>query len=137
MLDAVRQAVIEIHTTAVMGGAGVASLQEIDALLGERRITGILKLCAGIRTVEASDFDQHPDLLNVGNGVIELSNGDLLPHDRDLMMTTLTPTNYVPGATHPDWDAALQAVPAEVAVYFNRIGSGRVARATRPTTTSC
>ena len=41
------------------------------------------------------------------------------------MMTTLTPTNYVPGATHPDWDAALQSVPAEVAVYLqDRFGQG-------------
>ena len=38
-------------------------------------------------------------------------------------MTKIAPVRYVPGATSPDWDAALQALPVEVADWLQiRIG---------------
>ncbi len=60
---------------------------------------------------EVEDFDQDPELLNVANGVVDLRTGELLDHDPDLLMRHRTDVAYRPGATHPDWDTALQALP--------------------------
>jgi putative DNA primase/helicase len=79
------------------------------------RLRSIVSLAKGIDDVltDATVFDAHPDLLNVANGVVDLRVGELQPHDPDLLMTKLAPVDYVPGATHPDWTAALEAVPAD------------------------
>jgi putative DNA primase/helicase len=72
-----------------------------------------------------SDFDSWPDLLNVGNGVLDLQTGDLQPHDPDFMLTKLAPVDFKPGATHPDWEAALGAIPDDVRDWFQiRLGQG-------------
>ncbi|WP_373312178.1 DNA primase family protein [Asanoa siamensis] len=87
-----------------------------------RAITGLSRGIAGVIT-EAERFDTYPDLLNVGNGVIDLRTGVLMPHDPDLLMTKLAPVDYHPGATHPDWAAALEALPAEVRPWYQvRLG---------------
>ena len=123
VLDAVRRAVIKIHTTAALGGAGVIWLQAISALLSASRINGILRLCAGIRTVEAGRFDQHRDMLNCANGVVDLRTKKLMPHDPNLWFTTLTPTDWEDGFTHKDWTTALSALNAEEADYLQvRLG---------------
>lgn len=57
-------------------------------------------------------FDAHPFLLNVANGVVDLSTGELGPHDRNLLMTKLVPVEY-PGrddAECPLWLAFLDRV---------------------------
>jgi len=51
-----------------------------------RVITYITKLR---RTTEVT-FDRHPDLLNVRNGVVDLRDGTLRPHDPNLMFTKVT-----------------------------------------------
>ena len=125
VLETVRSAIVDLHADLARNGARVAFLQEVDAILGGTRINHVVKLVGGIVTVPADRFDQHPDMLNVGNGVIDLRTGELGPHDRELMLTTLTPTDYVPGATHPDWTTALGAVSAEEADCLQvRLGQG-------------
>jgi len=47
----------------------------------------------------------------VGNGVVDLSNGELLDHQPDLLMRHGTDVDYLPGASHPDWALALAALP--------------------------
>ena len=78
------------------------------------KLDAITALASGIVTAEASACDAHPDLLNCNNGVINLKTGKLLPHDPALLMTKITPVSYIPGATHRDWKAALDALPAGV-----------------------
>jgi putative DNA primase/helicase len=46
-------------------------------------------------------FDADPMLLNVENGVIDLTTGDLLPHDQSLLMTKLAPATYDQKAEAP------------------------------------
>jgi P4 family phage/plasmid primase-like protien len=53
--------------------------------------------------VSQSDFDTHPWLLNVANGVVDLRSGDLLPHDAKYMITQLAAVEYQPGATSALW----------------------------------
>lgn len=43
-----------------------------------------------------SDFDRHPDYLNVANGTIDLRTGELLPHRRENMFTHCLATDYRP-----------------------------------------
>ena len=36
--------------------------------------------------LEGEEFDAHPDLLNVRNGVVDLRDGTLRPHDPQLLL---------------------------------------------------
>ena len=87
------------------------------------RIFTLSRLTRGILLCEATRFDAHPDLLNVANGVVDLRSGELRPHDPDLLLTKLVKVGYVPGARHPDWAKALEALPQdEHAWYQQRLG---------------
>jgi putative DNA primase/helicase len=83
----------------------------------------VVGLAKGIVAEDAAEFDRHPDLINVANGVIDLRTGELGDHDPNLLFTKITEVRYVPGATSPDWDIARNALPAEVADWLQvRIG---------------
>jgi putative DNA primase/helicase len=70
-------------------------------------------------------FDSHPDLLNVRNGVVDLRDGTLRPHDPDLMFSKVTMVDYVRGVSHRDWLQALAALPADAEQWLQiRMGQG-------------
>jgi putative DNA primase/helicase len=71
----------------------------------------VLSLARGIVERRVTELDRHPDLLNTPSGVVDLRTGDLLGHDPNLLMTKIAGAEYRPGATHPDWAKALEAVP--------------------------
>lgn len=85
----------------------------------------------GARTVKArghldvvnKDFDQHPYLLNVRNGVVDLLAGSIRPAEPGLLLKQQAPVDYVPGATAPTWLAFLEkAMPdPEMRNYLQRI----------------
>lgn len=60
--------------------------------------------------VDVNDFDSHPDLLAVKNGVVNLRTGQLRPHDPALLMTRRVETDYDPAATCPRWEQFLDEV---------------------------
>ncbi len=97
--------------------SGVASTGDVSrtraaaGLLGENRITRVVRLCRGMVLKDAADFDSDADVLNVRNGVIDLRSGKLMPHDPGHLVTKCADADYQPGATHPDWDQALEAIP--------------------------
>jgi hypothetical protein len=111
VLEAVRRYVVNLHARQARQGKSGADLAPFAALLGATRIANLTKLAKGQLLVEVADLDAHPDLLNVGNGVVDLRTGALRPHDPDLLLTKITPTPYLTDATHGDWDAALTALP--------------------------
>lgn len=118
-LDAVRRFFIQWHgRQARKPEPDVSLLRALSGLLSRAKIESVVKLTKGIVMVDAGDFDQRPDLLNVNNGVVDLTTGELWPHDPDLLLTKLSPVDYIPGATHPDWDKALEALPADVAPWM-------------------
>lgn len=116
VIEAVRRYFIGLHSRAARRGASVETLKLLSGLLWRNRIANVVSLARGTATVlaDAASFDAHPDLLNVGNGVVDLDTGELLPHDPALRLTRLTPVDYDPAAEHPDWTAAGAAVPPEV-----------------------
>lgn len=60
-------------------------------------------------SLEASNvrWDDNDYLLNVQNGVVNLKNGELMKHDKDLYLTRIAPVNYNPSAEHPILDRTL------------------------------
>ena len=61
-------------------------------------------------TVHADQLDQHPMLLNVANGVVDLSTMTLLPHDPDYLITKLINVSYDPAAECFEWTKFLELV---------------------------
>ncbi|MFG2334886.1 phage/plasmid primase, P4 family [Streptomyces sp. NPDC048604] len=92
--------------------------QELMGLLSKGRLVALVELAKGILQVRDDMFDAHPDLLNTPSGVVDLKSGELHPHDRWLYLTHITAAAYRKGATHPDWDKALTALPSEVADWM-------------------
>lgn len=58
---------------------------------------------AGIPTVDA-DYDRDRSLLNLPNGILRLSDGTLLPHDRDKLMTRMAGAAFDAAARAPVWE---------------------------------
>ncbi|UVK63560.1 DNA primase/helicase [Arthrobacter phage Janeemi] len=86
----------------------------------------MLRELQAVHGVPASvgDFDQHPDLLAVRNGVIDLRTGELRPHDPALLLTRRVDLDYDPTAKAPRWEAFLDEVfPAypDLPAYMRRL----------------
>jgi P4 family phage/plasmid primase-like protien len=118
VFDVIRLALIELHRTRAKEGAGSDELKQISALLSTNRIRAILVVARGCVTTEPEKFDAHPDLLNCGNGVVDLRTGELGPHDPEFMLTKVTMVDYVPDACHPDWQKSLEALPDADAAHW-------------------
>ena len=106
---------------------GEALVSAWRGTLNRGRIGAIASLAQGITGIltEAGDLDRHPDLLNVGNGVIHLPTRELRSHDPDLLLMMCSPVDYQPDATHPDWTATLEAIPEDVRPWTQiRYGQG-------------
>ena len=56
----------------------------------------MIKECQHLNDIPASpdDFDSYADFLNVQNGVVNLKNGELMPHDSRLMMSKICNCEY-------------------------------------------
>lgn len=143
VLEAVRQALIDIHRLEVQLADrkrdGVFSRAEkvtdadeakgirksatdqhsdrmraLNGLFNVGKMSAVLRVARGRVFSSLEDYDNQPDYLNVDNGVVHLPTGELRPHDPKLLFTKVGPTAYVPGATHPDWDKALLAIPEDI-----------------------
>lgn len=123
LYEAVRQVMLDVNITALQEGASATRMAEIHKLLSRGRIVPIILYMRGVVTARPAEFNRRADLLAVGNGVVDLRTGDLLPYDRSWMLTSITETPYKPGATHKDWNQALTAMEPEVADWMQlRVG---------------
>jgi P4 family phage/plasmid primase-like protien len=105
------------------GGQYTPQMDGWRSVLSANRQRTLVGLAKGILECAAEEFDAHPDLLNCPNGVVDLRTGALMSPDPDLLMSRITGTEYVKGATHADWDQALTALPDDVRDWFQlRIG---------------
>lgn len=128
VVEMVRQEFRILHAQEIRDGAGYDRAKKLAALLTAGKIRAVTGLVKGILEADGAKFDTHPDLLNVANGVIDLRTGELLDHSPDYLFTKTTPTRYTPGAEHPDWTQALQALPPEeqtwLQVRFGQAATG-------------
>ena len=101
--EAVRLAVLDLYSTEANAGADVDRLKKISSLFYASKIFAIVRIAKGYLWAKEEEFDAHPDLLNVRNGVVDLRDGTLRKHDPALRFTKLCPCDYLPGAVHKDW----------------------------------
>lgn len=83
-------------------------------LLQKQKASNVIYFLRGLLTVDLSEFDAHPDLLNVQNGVVDLRTGALREHSPLFRFTKVAAVDYEPNARSEDWVAALEAVPEDV-----------------------
>lgn len=97
----------------------------------------MVKECQHLYDVPAApdDFDSNVDLLNCKNGIVNLKTGELMPHDRELMMSKIINCDYDVDHKKPEkWLQFLDDVTAgdkDIQEYIQRCvgysltGSGR------------
>jgi P4 family phage/plasmid primase-like protien len=73
-------------------------------------INGTIEQMKNQMVVRAADFDQHPRLLAVTNGVIDLETGELHDPDPALLLTRAAPTVYDPYADQTLWLGHLKSL---------------------------
>ena len=131
IIEVVRKAHRRYAAHEVSRGADASRMRALSGLLSAGKIRAVVGLARGIVEVESDQFDRHPDLLNVNNGVVDLTSGKLIPHNPTLNLTKITAVDYLPGASHDDWARALTALPAEVVAWmqyrFGQAATGQMA----------
>ena len=86
----------------------------------------MVKECQHLDGIPASpdDFDAYTDYLNCSNGIINLRNGELIPHDSNFMMSKICYSEYdVSGKKPEKWLSFLQDVTSgdeELQEYIQR-----------------
>lgn len=68
-----------------------------------RAIHNLLALSRSDVPVRPEDLDRFPWLLNCHNGIVDLRDGTLRPHDRTKFLTQLSDVEYDAGAQCPRW----------------------------------
>lgn len=101
--DAAKPAAMATARRYVAKSNYVQSSRGIDAMVKE--ITAL----PGVAT-DVNGFDQHPDLLAVRNGVIDLRDGTLRAHDAGLLLTRRVDLDYDPSAVAPRWEQFMREV---------------------------
>lgn len=88
------------------------------------RINSILDVRPMV-SVKKKELDSHKFLFNCDNGVIDLKTGELLPHDRDLLLTKISSIKYDKNADCPNWISFLESIfkthkgePDHELIYF-------------------
>jgi putative DNA primase/helicase len=70
---------------------------------GAGRIRAMTQLAQSALAVTPEEFDQHRNLLNCGNGILNLRTGKLLDHDPKHLISQLAPVDFDPVAKAPLW----------------------------------
>ena len=80
-----------------------AALKFAKKTAGSTSKENMIKECQHLYDIPASpdDFDAYNDYLNVQNGIINLRNGELMPHDSAFMMSKVAGAEYDVGFQKP------------------------------------
>lgn len=73
------------------------------------RVSSILDIRPMV-SVKKKELDSHSLLFNCENGVVDLKTGELLPHDRELLITKISPIEYDRNAKCPNWISFLEGI---------------------------
>src|SRR5215210_1254885 len=74
------------------------------------RIKAMLELAKSEVPVSPDKLDANPWLLNAPNGTVDLRTGELLPHDREDLITKMAGAEFHPTSHAPAWEAFLERV---------------------------
>jgi len=100
------------------------------------RVRGMVGLAESDRRLarRASDFDRDPWLLNVANGTVDLSTGELRPHNPADNITMLAGGAYRPDTTARTWEAFLTRIldgDQELEAFLRRLAGASAIGAVR------
>lgn len=92
--------------------AGRRLVAETAQLQTTHRILAVLKLMKSMpgMSMKSDALDSKPELLGVGNGVVDLTTGALMPNRPDLYITKHIEVDFDPAASAPRWDTFLSEV---------------------------
>lgn len=88
-----------------------------------KRVRDCITMLKSRISVSVGDFDKSPRLLNCANGVVDLANGQVTPHDPTQRFTYCLPVAYRPDADQTLWTDFLKDVVGggpEVIDYLQR-----------------
>lgn len=90
----------------------MAMVAHLKRSLSNNKVESLLKLCRGCSSTSVlpEEMDQAPYLFNCANGILELHSGRLMPHDRSLLMTKISPVPYKEKADCSRWKRFLKDV---------------------------
>jgi len=112
--------VLRKHHLGIVASGDSKRIQRNNNTINEGKIKAVTRLLQGRLLHSPDEYDANPDILNVGNGVVDLRTGKLHPHSPSYRCTQYTPVPYCPAASHEDWTAALAALPADTHPWFRR-----------------
>lgn len=113
-------------------------VRKVATYRAKARIDAVVTLARRIHGIVASpdEFDQHPELLCVRNGVVDLRTGTVMAHDPALRLTRIADIDYLPDAHHQDVDDVLDVVAPDVRdwlqVLFGYAATGHVSEDVMP-----
>lgn len=107
ILDLLKEALQETNKDRRMKLENHALRCEADS-----RLESMLKASRAKLSILPEEFDRDPWLFNCQNGTVNLLDGSLEPHDRDHLITKISPVHYDPKATCPAWIDHLNKIMA-------------------------
>lgn len=125
VIEAVRNWTADQLAEAAARRAPEAELKGWTRWQSVNRVKAAVEFARGMLALPPDRLDAHPDLLNCPNGVVDLRTGELKPSMPWYYFTKVTGSEYDPKAEHPDWAAALTALPESVLTWCQiRYGQG-------------
>lgn len=93
--DIKREAFLEQDETAQM-----ELLKWANRTSSSKGKENMIKECQHLEDIPVSpeDFDAYTDFINCQNGIVNLRNGELIPHDSNFMMSKMTNSTYDPSS---------------------------------------
>ncbi|ARU01680.1 phage/plasmid primase, P4 family [Yoonia vestfoldensis] len=116
--------------------AGKRLIGEVAQLQTTHKIHAVRNLMQSMTgmSIKADALDAHPKLIGVGNGLVELSTGALIPNRPDLYITKHIGVDFDDTAKAPRWSAFLSEVfcndPSTIAAVQQLLGMTIVGGAT-------
>lgn len=121
--EVARRWAIDLVTVVARVGASSDDVKRAARYRDRYKLESVLTMARRIDGMAATpdEFDRHPDLLNVTNGVVDLRTGEVRPHDPLLRLSKLAPVDYRPDAYHADVGELLRVVDAAVLPWLKRL----------------
>jgi putative DNA primase/helicase len=74
------------------------------------KIQAMLTLARAKLSIAPDELDRDPWLFNCSNGTLDLRTGEIRPHDREDLISKMSPVAYSPMSECPKWEAFLEDI---------------------------